>query len=69
MRRLPGKILFTLLFPWLLFAAGVHLDVDKKEVLRGDTVTLSITAEGENIEFPVLKEIDGFPVLGTSQSS
>lgn len=69
MRRLPGKIVSILLLPWLLFAAGVHIDVDKKTVLRGDTVTFSVTAEGEKAEFPVLTEIDGFPILGTSQRS
>ncbi|WP_456381333.1 BatD family protein [Hydrogenimonas sp.] len=69
MRRLPGKIVAMLFLPWLLFASGVHIDVDKKEVVRGDTVTFSVTAEGEKVEFPVLTEIDGFPILGTSQRS
>lgn len=69
MRRLPGRILWCLMLPLVLLAAQVRTEVDKKEVVRGDTVTFSITAEGENVEFPVLKEIDGFPILGASQRS
>ncbi|WP_201353333.1 BatD family protein [Hydrogenimonas urashimensis] len=71
MRRHPGKrLLWALLFvPLFLAAAGIKMHVDRKEVTRGDTVTFSITAEGEDVAFPVLKEIDGFPILGTSQRS
>ena len=52
-----------------LFAGSVSVSVDKKEVVSGDTVTFSITAQGQDVEFPVVKEIGGFPVLGTSQRS
>ena len=70
MRRIPGKILLlTLLLPLALLAGGVRATVDKKEVARGDTVTFTIEAEGKEVKFPVVKEIDGFPVLGTARSS
>ena len=49
--------------------AGVTIDVDKREVTKGDTVTFTITAQGDNVVFPVIKQIGGFPILGTSQRS
>ena len=70
MRRNPGKfLLLALLIPLALLAGGVRATVDKKEVTKGDTVTLTIEAEGREVKFPVVKEIDGFPVLGTARSS
>ena len=55
--------------PALLAAASVTAQVDKDEVYKGDTVTLKIEAEGDHVEFPVIREIGGYPILGTGQSS
>jgi len=62
-----GKILFLLLFAHNLFA-NVLATVDKKLFYKGDTVTLQIKATGEDIAFPNLKDIAGFPIVGTSTS-
>ncbi len=51
-----------------LFAAGVKATVDKSEVYKGDTVNLTITAEGDNVKFPVITKIGGAAVLGTSNA-
>lgn len=73
MKRNCGKGLWIVLLGWmipiLLLAGGVQLSVDKKEVVRGDTVTFTIKAQGENVEFPTVREVGGFPILGTGQSS
>lgn len=50
-------------------AAKLHVDVDRKSIVKGDTVTLTITAEGEDVEFPVLKSIGGYPVLATARKN
>ncbi|SFP51114.1 BatD family protein [Hydrogenimonas thermophila] len=69
MRNILGKLITLFLIPVWLIASNVQVSVDKREVTRGDTVTFTITAEGENIDFPVINSIDNFPVLGTAQRS
>jgi len=70
MRRIPGKIFVTMLLALLpLLAGGVQVSVDKQEVVRGDTVTFSITAHGSDVKFPTVRQIGGFPVLGTATRS
>ncbi len=69
MRLGSGRYIFLMLLLPLLAAASVHLEVDKRIVTKGDTVTFTIRAEGKDVEFPTLKSIDGFPILGTSKKS
>lgn len=63
-----GKILFLLICPIILFA-NVTASIDKIAVLRGDVVTYTITATGEDINLPELTNINGNKVLGTSNST
>jgi hypothetical protein len=42
--------------------------VDKRLFYVGDTVTLQIKVTGEDIEFPNIKDVAGFPIVGTSTS-
>lgn len=65
MRQDLGKILLTLLFSVSLFA-GVSAKVDQNTIYKGDSVDLTITADGNNAVFPDIYEIDSFPVTGTS---
>ncbi len=69
MKRLLGKILVLISIPLWLTAASLHVEVDKSSVVKGDTVTFTIVAEGSDVEFPVVKSVDGFPILGTAQKS
>ena len=69
MRNILGRLITLILIPVWLIASNVQVSVDKREVTRGDTVTFTISAEGENIDFPVINSIDGFPILGTAQRS
>jgi len=75
MRNILGKfiilklLMVLFLSPVWLMAISFQVNVDKKEILIGDTVTFTITAEGEKIDFPVINSIEDFPILGTAQRS
>ncbi len=69
MKRLLGKILVLISIPLWLSAASLHMEADRSSVVKGDTVTFTIVAEGKDVEFPVVKSVDGFPILGTAQKS
>jgi len=64
--KLIGKIFFILLFSLNLFSATASLSVNKIE--QGDRVVLILSASGESVEFPDIKEIAGFEVLSTGLS-
>ncbi|MHC3993499.1 BatD family protein [Thiomicrolovo sp. ZZH C-3] len=68
-KRPLGKILALLLSGLPLFAA-VTATVDNPAVTRGDPVTLTLSATGDDIRFPALTEIAGYPILsrGTSRN-
>ena len=61
-------LVWILLLP-LMSWAGVTAKLSKKIIYNGDQVRLIIEAEGEDIKFPDLVDIAGYPVLGTSSSS
>jgi len=71
MKRHPGK---QLILPLLLLAlplfADVKATVDNPAVYRGDPVTLTLSASGDDITFPPLSDIGGYPVQsrGTSRN-
>ncbi|HIP12435.1 MAG TPA: hypothetical protein EYG73_06920 [Arcobacter sp.] len=62
-----GKILFLVCLP-LLLNASVNASLDKIAIYKGDRVTLSIKASGDDIEFPNIKDIAGYNIIGTSIS-
>ena len=62
-----GKILFLVCLP-ILLSASVSASLDKISIYKGDRVTVSLKASGDNIEFPKLREIEGFTITGTSSS-
>ncbi len=70
MKRLnPGKIVWlVMLLGTALFGAGVTASLDKSEIYRGDTATLTITVEGEDVTFPVIAKIGDAPVQGTANA-
>ena len=59
------KLIFLL--PIILFAF-VNVHVNKKTVYPGEEVVFTIEATGNNIKFPTINDIDGFPVQGTAIS-
>jgi len=57
-----------LLLPILLFAANVNVTVNKKTLNAGEELIVTISAEGKNIKFPNIQEIDGNTVVGVTNS-
>jgi len=66
--NLGKTILWLLLLPMMAWA-GVSAKLSKAIIYDGDQVRLILEAEGDNIEFPTLTDIGGFPVLGTANRS
>jgi hypothetical protein len=69
MKKMSGKFILLFLLVTNIFA-NVVAKVDKQNVIEGDSVTYSITADGNNIIFPKIDKIAGFDVesVSTSQS-
>ena len=61
------RILF-LLIPLLLFASSVNVTVNKKILTAGEELVITINAQGKDIKFPNIQEIDGNKIVGTSSS-
>jgi len=62
-----GKLFIILIFVINLFAVSVN--VDKQNVIKGDSVSFSITASGGNVVFPDIKKIDGNTIEAVSSST
>jgi len=63
-----GKLLTILCFPYLLWAGSVKAILAQPLIYKGDSATLTLEAQGDDIKFPNTDEIAGYPILGTSQS-
>lgn len=64
------KAVLTLLLVTSAAQAAVKATVDNPAVFRGDPVTLTLSASGNDIRFPALNEIAGYPIRsrGTSRN-
>jgi hypothetical protein len=67
MKIMNGKFILILLLATHIFA-NVIANVDKQNVIEGDSVTYSITADGNKITFPNIDKIAGFDVEAVSNS-
>ncbi len=67
MKQTLGKLFFILISTQIIFAE-VLTKVEPQAVYKGDATNFVIMAEGDNIEFPTISEINGVPVEGTSRS-
>ncbi len=66
-----GSCLTLLMLLWgvVLEASSIKATVDKREILKGESVHLTITVEGEEYEkMPDIPSIAGFPVLRIERS-
>ena len=68
MKQTLGKIFLILLFLSSIALAGVKVTVNPPAVYKGDMVQLTITAEGDDIEFPQIAQVGDSPIMGTSSS-
>ena len=57
--------ILAIFIPFLLFAS-VNITVNKKNLNAGEELIITISAEGKNIKFPNIKEIDGNKIVSTS---
>ena len=62
------KILIFLMILYTGLFASVSATVDKSEVVRGDSVTLSLSASGDDVKFPSISDIGGYSVDSSSRS-
>jgi hypothetical protein len=67
-RRLLNRTLFLILFLNVIAFANVKVSLSSPIVYEGDVVNFIITVEGENTKFPTIREIEGYPIIGTSSS-
>ncbi len=61
------RILF-LLIPILIFAANVSVSVNKTHLNTGEELIVTIHAQGHNIKFPQVNQINGVNVVGNSRA-
>ncbi len=66
MKKILGKISFVLFFLSSLYSAEALLD--KEHIIKGESVTLKLSAKGENAIFPKITQIGGFDVESVSSS-
>ena len=64
-----GKLLLIFIFIPIITYANVTANLDKIAVLKGESAVYTITASGNDIEFPNLRNLEGHPVIGTSTST
>ncbi len=66
--QILGKIVLVLTIGAISLFAGVTASISPRAVYKGDSAQLTITADGEDVVFPEIDEIDGVAVNGTSTS-
>ncbi len=66
MKKILGEILFFLLCLSSLYSAEAFLDKD--HIIKGESVTLKLSVEGERATFPKITQIGGFDIESVSSS-
>jgi len=61
------RILFFLI-PLFLFAANVSVSVNKTHLNTGEELIVTLHAQGHNVKFPNITQIDGVNIVGTSRA-
>jgi len=65
---LLSRTLLLILFLNVIAFANVKVSLSSPTVYEGDVVNFIITVEGENTQFPTIREIGGYSIIGTSSS-
>ena len=68
MKNLIFKIILVLSIPLFLFAKNVSVSVNKTHLNTGEELIITIHANGHNVKFPQIHQIDGVNVVGTSRA-
>ena len=67
-KRHLGKLFLLLFLPYFLWAGQpVSAILSDPLVVRGESVTLTLKAEGNSVKFPSVDSVGGYPVQSTSQ--
>ncbi len=61
-----GSLVILLLLPILALSGSVSAKLDRHIIYKGDSATLTLIANGKEVEFPDLTDIASFPIEGTS---
>ncbi|MDX1808810.1 MAG: BatD family protein [Sulfurospirillaceae bacterium] len=67
MKKILGKIFAVALFTTTLFA-GVKAYVNQSAIYSGDSISFTISIDGQNPKFPNITQIGAYSVLGVSSS-
>ena len=62
------KLLLAFLMPIILFAANVSVSVNKTHLNTGEELIITIHAQGHNVKFPNITQIDGVNIVGNSRA-
>ena len=62
------KLLLTFLTPLILFAANVSVSVNKTHLNTGEELIVTLHAQGHNVKFPNITQIDGVNIVGNSRA-
>lgn len=68
MKQIFGKIILILFITTIFTFANVTASLSSPVIYKGNIVNFIITADGSDIKFPIIKEIEGNPIIGTSSS-
>ena len=68
-KHLGRLIVLLIVFTATIFASVVEATLDKNQIRRGDSVRLTIKANGKDINFPDISDIDGNIVTTAAQST
>ena len=66
MKKILGSLI--IIFLSVNIFANVDVSVSSPAVYRGDIVNYTISADGTDIDFPKIKKIDKYPIIGTSSA-
>ena len=69
MKIIIGNILFLIMLSLNLYSAEVSLNVSSKVIDRGEPLTITISADGGDIDFPSITKIDNYNVTNNGKST
>lgn len=62
------NLLLIFLVPLFLFADNVSVSVNKTHLNRGEELIVTLHAQGHNVKFPQINQIDGVNIVGNSRA-
>jgi len=63
-----GKILIIILIFTISLFSSVEIKVDKRKIIRGDSITITINAIGDKVKFSKIKTVVGYDAFSIEES-